>query len=234
MKSSVSYLNDIVRYRGYVFDTWSELYYLQSRYYNPKLGRFINADAFAATGQGLLGNNMFVYCLNNPVNYVDGKGTNAEVLQWWTAGMGWVPFADTVLPIGDVIYVGGILLLSAVALASDHNSVPKVSYDEAKVAYGPPSPNNKKNNNDDDDDDYYDDDSNFGGRQKMGKNKGNTPGNNRAQNKQFKDATKDLTPDQKRVVHDEITGKGLGYQEITALVKDLFMFVFGLFTLEEQ
>ena len=51
------------------------LYYLQSRYYDPELGRFLNADAFAATGQGLLGNNMFVYCLNNPVIFSDCCGT---------------------------------------------------------------------------------------------------------------------------------------------------------------
>ena len=50
------------------------LYYLQSRYYNPKVGRFLNADALVSTGQGVLGNNMFAYCSNNPVNYVDFTG----------------------------------------------------------------------------------------------------------------------------------------------------------------
>ena len=39
------------------------------------MGRFINADAFASTGQGILGNNMFAYCNNNPVNMVDYSGT---------------------------------------------------------------------------------------------------------------------------------------------------------------
>ena len=38
------------------------------------MGRFINADAFAATGQGLLGNNMFAYCGNNPVSRIDSSG----------------------------------------------------------------------------------------------------------------------------------------------------------------
>ena len=38
------------------------------------MGRFINADAFTSTGQGLLGNNMFAYCGNNPVNYEDPSG----------------------------------------------------------------------------------------------------------------------------------------------------------------
>lgn len=50
------------------------MYYLQSRYYNPEWGRFINADAFVSTGQGLLGNNMFAYCGNNPVDRTDPSG----------------------------------------------------------------------------------------------------------------------------------------------------------------
>ena len=64
-----------LRYRGYLYDAETELYYLQSRYYNPKTGRFINADSYASTGQGLLGNNMFAYCNNNPANYFDSCGT---------------------------------------------------------------------------------------------------------------------------------------------------------------
>ena len=63
-----------LRYRGYVYDTETGLYYLQSRYYDPTTARFLNADAFASTGQGILGNNMFAYCLNNPVNYEDDSG----------------------------------------------------------------------------------------------------------------------------------------------------------------
>ena len=63
-----------LRYRGYVYDTETGLYYLQSRYYNPEWGRFINADAFVSTGQGILGNNMFAYCENNPVNRYDPSG----------------------------------------------------------------------------------------------------------------------------------------------------------------
>ena len=40
---------------SYVYDTETQLYYLQSRYYNPEIGRFINADALVSTGQGNLG-----------------------------------------------------------------------------------------------------------------------------------------------------------------------------------
>ena len=72
-----------LRYRGYVYDTETGLYYLQSRYYNPYIGRFINADAYAATGQGFIGNNMFAYCLNNPVNSADSEGTVADNYFGW-------------------------------------------------------------------------------------------------------------------------------------------------------
>ena len=63
-----------LRYRSYVYDTETQLYYLQSRYYNPEIGRFINADGFVSTGQGLVGNNMFAYCNNNPVMGYDPTG----------------------------------------------------------------------------------------------------------------------------------------------------------------
>ena len=62
------------RYRGYYYDTDTEFYYLQSRYYDPVTGRFLNADGYASTGQGLLGYNMYTYCGNNPVNRVDPAG----------------------------------------------------------------------------------------------------------------------------------------------------------------
>ena len=62
------------RYRGYYYDEESGMYYLNSRYYHPEIGRFINADGLVQTGQGILDKNMFAYCLNNPVNYVDPNG----------------------------------------------------------------------------------------------------------------------------------------------------------------
>ena len=65
-----------LRYRGYVFDSETQFYYLQSRYYDPELGRFINADAYCSTGQGVLGNNMFAYCGNNPIMRCDPFGEN--------------------------------------------------------------------------------------------------------------------------------------------------------------
>ena len=66
-------------YRGYVRDRETYLYYLESRYYSEDLCRFLNADALVATGQGLLGNNMFAYCRNNPVIRIDISGDEDAV-----------------------------------------------------------------------------------------------------------------------------------------------------------
>ncbi len=74
MASTLGKTNPL-RYRGYVYDQETDLYYLQSRYYDPTIGRFINADAFTSTGQGIIGINMFAYCGNKPVDRVDACGT---------------------------------------------------------------------------------------------------------------------------------------------------------------
>lgn len=58
----------------YRYDTETGLYYLQSRYYNPEWGRFINADAIAGQVGELLGHNVFAYCKSNPVNMSDTSG----------------------------------------------------------------------------------------------------------------------------------------------------------------
>ena len=64
-----------LRYRGYYYDTETGLYYLQSRYYDPEIGRFINADAYATTNTtGIINTNMFVYCVNDPINNHDDNG----------------------------------------------------------------------------------------------------------------------------------------------------------------
>ena len=63
-----------LRYRGYVYDFETGFYYLQSRYYDPEVGRFISPDGYVSTGQGFVGNNMFAYCGNDPVARKDPSG----------------------------------------------------------------------------------------------------------------------------------------------------------------
>ena len=68
------------RYRSYVYDEETGLYYLQSRYYDPLTGRFLNADVFNDTDtKTSLSTNMYAYCENNSVNYVDSNGTKTTI-----------------------------------------------------------------------------------------------------------------------------------------------------------
>ncbi len=93
-----------IRYRGYYYDRETGLYYLQSRYYDPSIGRFINADdEVPDIGGDVLGNNMFSYCQNNPVNMSDPTG------HWpsWSKLFG-----------GASIALGGMSAIAAVAVGS--------------------------------------------------------------------------------------------------------------------
>ena len=71
--TTMSSINPL-RYRGYYYDTETGWYYLQSRYYDPAVRRFINADSYAGTGQSFLGYNMFAYCENSPIAKADPNG----------------------------------------------------------------------------------------------------------------------------------------------------------------
>ena len=66
------------RYRGYYYDIETGLYYLMTRYYDPEVCRFISADVYMTTGQGVLGGNMWAYCGNNPVRRVEVLGQSWE------------------------------------------------------------------------------------------------------------------------------------------------------------
>ena len=87
------------RYRGYYYDTETGLYYLMTRYYDPEVCRFISADVYMTTGQGVLGGNMWAYCLNNPVNMVDQTGSEAVAIA-----------------LGLAAKIAGVLCVTAVAI----------------------------------------------------------------------------------------------------------------------
>ena len=67
-----------LRYRSYMYDEETDYYYLQSRYYNPEIGRFINADGLLGEVGNIQTHNMYAYCANNPVMYTDISG-----YAWW-------------------------------------------------------------------------------------------------------------------------------------------------------
>ena len=77
MASTLGAANPL-RYRGYVYDTETSLYYLSSRYYNPVWGRFINADTVAVVAaspdKANWDKNLFAYCDNDPVSRKDDGG----------------------------------------------------------------------------------------------------------------------------------------------------------------
>ena len=126
-----------LRYRGYVYDEETGLYYLQSRYYDPQIGRFINADIYTSTGQDFVGNNMFAYCLNNPANRIDSIGTYSHNHD---CGRSDCPHNGSYIPytasIGGVLGLGiGPLSLSLqIAMVTDSAGV-----SEIQVSYSAPN-----------------------------------------------------------------------------------------------
>ena len=110
----IIYYNPL-RYRGYFLDPISNLYYLQTRFYDAKLGRFINADntnILLATPMGLTDKNLFAYCDNNPVMRADHGG------DFWHIVVGGVigsvaSFAATLLTGGSLSEAGVSALVGA-------------------------------------------------------------------------------------------------------------------------
>ena len=77
IKSNVNNIAAInpFRYRGYYLDDETGLYYLNARYYDPEIGRFISPDSTEyLEAEKLHGLNLYVYCLDNPIIYVDYSG----------------------------------------------------------------------------------------------------------------------------------------------------------------
>ena len=117
MANTLGTLNPLT-YRGYVYDAETGLYYVSSRYYDPEIGRWINADGYVSTGQGVLGNNMFAYCGNNPVNRKDPTG------QFWI----------TALIVTAVVAVCTVAL-SGCSAKPDPAPLPYKTADEAAMAF---------------------------------------------------------------------------------------------------
>lgn len=73
MAATLGHLNPF-RYRGYVYDEETGLYYLRSRYYNASLCRFINTDSIFANVYHVGALNILSYCFNSPITHIDPSG----------------------------------------------------------------------------------------------------------------------------------------------------------------
>ena len=102
MAATLGALNPF-RYRGYVCDEGTGLYYLRSRYYNPVWCRFINAVNYMGKGSGTNVHNLYAYCVNSPAFQEDRNG--------FFAFLAATVAAVASVSAGDVLVAGGISLL---------------------------------------------------------------------------------------------------------------------------
>ena len=113
-----------------------------SRYYDPVVGRWLNADAYL-TSSSFLGCNAFVYCYNNPIMYVDYTGSVPEWLYILAAGLA---VADGPLPFGDLILLG----IAAAGAYCALSALPQIEVPErhlTEIIPFPTPPQKDKNDN---------------------------------------------------------------------------------------
>ena len=115
----------IFRYRGYMYESSSGFYYLQTRFYDPETGRFLNMDS--ALYHNMLGYNLFVYAYNNPIRYVDytGQSVTAALATWVSTAWG-LTLVDGPLPVGDIIYGVGCAVLGVAVLVTGTEVISEV------------------------------------------------------------------------------------------------------------
>ena len=102
--SHIGHINPF-RYRSYYFDTETGLYYLQTRYYDPEVGRFLNIDSLDyADSETINGLNLYAYCGNNPVMGYDPEGT----WNWSAFGLIAAIVVSAVVGVALTIASGGI------------------------------------------------------------------------------------------------------------------------------
>jgi RHS repeat-associated protein len=76
---STGVVDNNVRYAGYQYDEETGLYYLNARMYDPVIARFLQEDTYTGNIIDPLSLNLYTYCANNPIIYVDPSG---HVWKW--------------------------------------------------------------------------------------------------------------------------------------------------------
>ena len=111
-----------IRYRGYYWDKESELYYLQSRYYDTITKRFVNPDSYVYTGQDMQSANMYAYCGNCPITKADVSGSKWMDIDGGVGGGGGVLVSigtkEVIKHISKALSVAAEYVASAVAGAT--------------------------------------------------------------------------------------------------------------------
>ena len=86
-ESHIAILNPI-RYRGYYYDTETQLFYCNSRYYSPEICRWISSDSIEyLDSESINGLNLYCYCYNNPISYSDPSGNLPQWAMWVIGGV---------------------------------------------------------------------------------------------------------------------------------------------------
>ena len=122
-----------LRYRGYYYDTELGMYFLQSRYYDPAIGRFINADdvSYIGVDETLLSYNLFAYCKNNPIKRFDDNG-NWSLPNWAKVAIGAVALTGA---IALTVATGGSAAAVAIGVAKVVGSVAVTTAVSAGAGY---------------------------------------------------------------------------------------------------
>lgn len=97
------------RFKGYYYDEELGMYYLNSRYYDPETGRFVNADDVSLIGKvpsKLTDKNLYVYCDNNSIIRIDSEGKAWELIAAGGGVIGSSGIGAALGAVGDVLIAG--------------------------------------------------------------------------------------------------------------------------------